>query len=178
MPNLSFGQPVGGIVQIAYIVRDVDQSMKDFTSRLGVGPWFVTGPFVTAEGRYRGEPTNLKVTLAIGFAGHIMVELIQQHNDVPSVFSEVIAKRSYGFHHFAIASPDFDYDVARYTAMGYEAAFLDRSPRGVRIAYMDAVDDVTGMIELIEMTPALETLYTKWQQASVDWDGRDPVRKA
>jgi hypothetical protein len=178
MSLMSFGQPVGGVVQVAYIVRDVEQSMRDFTSRLNIGPWFVTGPFTAAEGRYRGEATTLKVTLAIGFAGHMMVELIQQHNEVPSVYSEVVAERGYGFHHFAVASGDFDRDIARYKAMGYEIAFSDRSPRGVRIAYMDAMDDVTGMIEVIELTPQLEALYTKWYEASVNWDGSEPVRRA
>ena len=55
---LAFGQPVGGICQFAYAVEDIEQSAEHFTRELGVGPWFVRGPFQPPEGRYRGEPTQ------------------------------------------------------------------------------------------------------------------------
>ena len=175
--ELAFGQFAGGIVQCAYTVADIDKSMRDFTSRLGVAPWFVLGPFTAPEGQYRGKPTDLNLTLAIGFAGHMMIELIQQNNDVPSVYRETIAARGHGFHHWAIASSDFDADVARYRAMGYEIAFSDRSPRGVRIVYMDATRDLPGMVEIIEMTPALEANYAEMYRAARDFDGCDPIRR-
>jgi hypothetical protein len=52
---LDFGQPVGGIVQIAYVVDDIDRSAAEFTAQLGIGPWFVRGPFVPPSGRLRGR---------------------------------------------------------------------------------------------------------------------------
>jgi hypothetical protein len=177
MPSVSFGQPVGGVVQVAYIVRDIEQSMKDFTSRLNVGPWFVAGPLIVTDGHYRGQPTSLELTLAIGFAGHMMVELIQQHNDVPSVYKEIVSKRGYGFHHFAIASPDFERDVERYKSMGYEVAFSAHSPRGTRVAYMDTTNDLGGMLEIGKFRPESEALFAKWYEASMDWDGSNPVRR-
>ncbi len=33
------------------------------------------------------------------------------------------------------------------------------------------------MIELIEMNEATEKLFTGFYQASIGWDGRDPIRK-
>ncbi len=175
--ELGFGQLAGGIIQCAYTVADIDKGMADFSSCLGIAPWFVLGPFTAAEGRYRGQPTDINLTLAIGFAGHMMIELIEQHNEVPSVYRETIAARGHGFHHWAIASTDFDADVARHLAKGYEIAFSDRSPRGVRIVYMDAGSDLPGMIEIIELTEALEKNYTEMYMASRAFDGRDPIRK-
>jgi hypothetical protein len=174
--RLAFGQPEGGVVQCAYTTADIERAMKDFTARLGVGPWFVTGPFIPPEGLYRGTPTQMRLTLAIGFAGHMMIELIQQHDDAPSVYREIIARRGHGFHHWAIACKDFDAQVASHTALGYEVAFSDRSPRGVRIVYMDTTPDLPGMLEIIELTDALEQRYTMMYRASLDFDGTDPVR--
>ena len=85
---LAFGQPVGGICQFAYAVEDIERSAERFTRELGVGPWFVRGPFQPPEGRYRGEPTETTFTLARGFTGHVMVELVKQHDDSPSVYNE------------------------------------------------------------------------------------------
>ena len=178
MALLKFGQPLGAIIQVAYIVENIEHSMQDFSSRLKVGPWFVSGPFTAAEASYRGQPTNLNVTLAVGFAGHMSFELIEQNNDVPSVYREIVQMRGYGFHHWAIATDAFDAEVEKYLSQGYQAAFTARSSRGYRVAYMDTTRDLPGMVELIELTEALESRYADMYRAATDWDGSDPVRRA
>ena len=40
------------------IVADIQASMRDFTTRLGIGPWFVSEPFQPPEGLHRGAPTR------------------------------------------------------------------------------------------------------------------------
>jgi hypothetical protein len=177
MNTLSFGQPVGGVVQAAYTVKDIGRRMKDFTARLNVGPWFVTSPFVPSKGFYRGNPTDMSLTLAVAFAGHMMIELIEQHDEKPSVYQETIKLKGYGFHHWAICSKSFDKDVAIYEAAGYPVAFSDLSPRGVRIVYMDTTPDLPGMLEIIETTDALETIYQSYFDAAQNWNGEDPVRR-
>jgi hypothetical protein len=178
MPLFNFGPPAGGIIQIAYVVKEIAASMREFTARLGIGPWFVTGPFTPAEGIYRGSPTRMRLTLAIGFSGHMSFELIEQHDDLPSVYQEVIKARGYGFHHWGVAAPDLDRAVEEYRAQGYPVAFSDRAPRGYRVAYMDTTRDLPGMIELLELTPSLAARYNEVHQASIGWDGGDPVRRA
>lgn len=178
MSTLDYGQPLGGITQAAYVVADIYASMKEFTDSLNVGPWFVTGPFVPPAGTYRGQPTTMSVTLAVGFSGHLMIELVQQHDELPSVYRELVERTGYGFHHFAVATRNLDTDIARYQCKGYALAFSDVSPRGVRVAYMDSSSAIHGMIELIEMSDRLEAIYTKFYHASVGWDGSDPVRRS
>jgi hypothetical protein len=173
---LNFGQPFGKVIQYAYTVEDIERSMREYTERLGVGPWFKIGPFKAPEGRYRGQPSELNMTIAIGFAGHVQFELIQQNNDVPSIFKELIAKRGYGFHHWAVPVHNLEAGIEKYKGLGYEVAFTDRSPRGVRLAFVDTTAHLPGFVELIEMTDFLETKYTEMYHASVGWDGSDPIR--
>jgi len=177
MTLLSFGQPLGGIVQIAYTVKDIAQGMRDFTARLNCGPWFVTGPFVPTKGFYRGTPTDMSLTLAVAYSGHMMVELIEQHDDKPSVYQETIKTKGYGFHHFGMCTRDLDAEIAKYEAAGHPVAFSDISPRGVRIVYMDTARDLPGMLEIIETTPALEAIYHSYFAAAQNWNGEDPVRR-
>lgn len=179
IPLFNFGQPHGGIVQVAYVVEDIQRATTEFTARLKIGPWFVSGPFTPAkEARYRGKPTDINLTLAVGFSGHMSFELIQQHNDVPSVYREMVDKTGYGFHHWGVPVPDLDRAVEEHRAQGYEVAFSDRSPRGYRVVYMDTTRDLPGMIELMEMKVSLEARYTEMYLASVGWDGQDPIRRA
>jgi len=173
---LAFGQPLGAIVQYAYVVEDLDRAMRDFQGGLGVGPWFVRGPFQPPEGRLRGRPATFTVSLARGFAGHVMIELIQQHDDAPSVFHEGGGTRRYGFHHWAMITKSFEEDLDRYRAVGYQQAFSDRLPSGSRVVYLDSRRDLPGMIELVEHTEAQERAYTQIYEAAIGWDGTDPVR--
>jgi hypothetical protein len=174
---LDFGQPDGGVTQFAYVVQDIEAAAAAFSAQLGVGPWFVRGPFRPPEGRLRGEPNEPLISLARGFAGHAMFELVHQHDEGPSVFHEHAGPRRYGFHHWAIVTSSFDADIERLAAKGYEEAFSDRLPTGSRVVYMDATRDLPGMIELVEHTAAQEQVYTSMYRAAVGWDGSDAIRR-
>jgi hypothetical protein len=177
MTLLNFGQPVGGIVQMAYTVADIETAIAAYSAQLNIGPWFVRGPFQPPAALYRGQSTALSVTLAIAFCGHLMIELIEQHNEVPSVFRELVGKRGHGFHHWGVACERFDQQAATYRARGYEVAFSDVTPLGTRIAYFDTTRDLAGMIELIEMNEAQERRYTKMYVETLAWDGTQPIRR-
>jgi hypothetical protein len=102
-----------------------------------------------------------------------MIELIQQHDDSPSVFTE----RGHGFHHWAIGTHDVDSEIRRFAGHGYPVAFEDRVPSGARIVYVDATAELPGMIEIIEMNEGQEAMYARFRQAAAAWDGTDPVRE-
>jgi hypothetical protein len=177
MTLLNFGQPVGGIIQVAYTVADIEKAIAIYSQQFKIGPWFVRGPFTPKQALYRGKPTEVSLTLASAFSGHLVVELIQQHNDAPSVYRELIDKRGHGFHHWAVASTAFDRDCDSYLSRGYEIAFSDKTPVGIRVAYFDTTRDLPGMIELTEFNDANERRYTRMYTEAVAWDGADPIRR-
>jgi hypothetical protein len=170
---LAWGQPFGSIIQFAYVVEDTERAIGEWFDRLGVGPWIVRERFAPPTGVYRGAPTAAVFTVSRAFSGRTMVELIEQHDDSPSVFNE----RGPGFHHWGVMTNTFDADVARYRALGYEEAFNDTLPTGSRVTYVDATRDLPGMIEVVEHTDAQERVYADYYEAAVGWDGRDPIRK-
>lgn len=178
MPLWNFGQPLDGIVQVAFIVEDLEAEMRRFRQELNLGPWFVIDHFPFDWARYRGEPTELDISLALAYSGSMMFELIQQNDDGPSVYRETQAKRGWGFHHWAVTVPPANYDATLdgYRARGHEIALEASVGVGGRAAYVD-VPLLPGMIELIECTPKVEGLFTSIQQASVGWDGSDPIRR-
>jgi catechol 2,3-dioxygenase-like lactoylglutathione lyase family enzyme len=166
---LEFGARIGGIAQVAYVVADIDDAIAHYTRQLGVGPWFMRGPFTPPEGLLRGRPHSPTITLARGFTGHTMIELITQHDDGPSIYHEHPGPRRYGFHHWAVMSDDFDAQITRYAEAGFEEAFSDRLPSGSRVIYVDSTEALGGMIEVIEYTAAQERTYTEMYQAAVGW---------
>jgi hypothetical protein len=179
MPIWNWGQPLNGIIQVAFVVEDIKAAMPVFQQRLNIGPWFLFEHFTFEWLKYRGAPSTLDIDLALGNSGHMMFELIQQNCDSPSVYREVIQKRGYGFHHWAVAAAPEAYDdtLRAYHAKGYELGLEGAVAIGARAAYVDTMADLSGMIEVIEVTEQVEGLFTMVHQASVGWDGLDPIRR-
>src|SRR6266851_3176541 len=108
MTLLNFGQPSNGIMQMAYIVKDIRQAMHEWTGKLNVGPWFLLEHFTGDRPIYRGRESKADVAIAMSFAGHMNIELIQPNDSNPSVYKELIDTHGYGFHHWGVASADLD----------------------------------------------------------------------
>ena len=176
VPQFDFGQPRDGIIQMAYIVHDIHSAMKSWTQNLRVGPWFLLDHFGGVEPVYRGQPSQADVSLAMGYAGHMQIELIQPNDEHPSVYKEVRDARGWGFHHYGVTTADFDAAVAAAQARGFELAFRCGVPTGGSVGYMDTKGALPGMLELIEIGAQMEALFTKYYVASIGWDGSDPVR--
>jgi hypothetical protein len=174
--DYGFGQPRGGVIQMAYVVTDIRAAIDHWVRDLGVGPWFLLDHWSGIDPVYRGRPSLAGVSIAMAFAGHMQIELMQPEDDHPSVYREVIERRGYGFHHHGGASADIDGDVARLEQQDYTLAFRAGVPTGGEVAYMDGGAALPGMLEYIEATPGMDAAFTAMWQASVEWDGRDPLR--
>jgi hypothetical protein len=176
MGQVGFGQPDDGIIQMSYVVPELRAAIAQWSQTLRVGPWFVLEHFTGDKPIYRGQPSRAEITLAMGFAGHMNIELIQTKNDAPSVYREVIEKRGYGFHHWGLATWDFDAAVAKYEKAGYALGFVAAVPSGGRVAYMDTTAVLPGYTELIELGGGFEEVFGRFYRESLAWDGKDPIR--
>jgi hypothetical protein len=176
MTLLSFGQPTNGVMQMAYVVEDIRRAMQEWVDRLRVGPWFLLEHFTGERPVYRGRQSQADVAIAMSFAGHMNIELIQPNDTHPSVYREFIETRGYGFHHWGVASADIDADIGRYEAMGMEVAFRAGVPTGGDVAYMDTHGVMPGFVELISTNPLMERTFSRFFGAALSWDGTDPVR--
>jgi glyoxalase/bleomycin resistance protein/dioxygenase superfamily protein len=174
--DFGFGQPRGGVVQMAYVVPDVRAAIASWVADLGVGPWFLLEHFTGVDAVYRGEPSRADVAIAMAFAGHVQIELIQPLDDHPSVYRETVEQRGYGFHHVGLATDDLAASVAEREAAGATVAFRAGVPTGGTVVYLDGGAALPGFVELIEGTAGMDEVFTRYWRASVDWDGSDPVR--
>jgi hypothetical protein len=178
MDNFSFGPRDNSIIQIAYSVADIEAEMRRYSELLHVGPWFLIGPFVPPKGRYRGTPTKAHFSLALAYSAELQVELIQQHDEEPSVFRETLeARGAHGFHHWGIGTRDFEKTAAHYRSLGYAEAFTDTAPDplGCRVIYFDTGRELPGMLEVIEINAPTEQAFHGMYQAAQEWNGKDHI---
>src|SRR6478609_6857188 len=102
------------LMQAAFVVDDIQRAIKAYWRRLNVGPWFLFKRFTPAMATYRGRPTNLVISVAFAYRDELMLELIEQHDDSPSVFLEAVAARGFGFHHFGLTTTRYRHMVGNY----------------------------------------------------------------
>ena len=185
----SFGEFTSGqIFQLGYIVPDVDASMRFYAEAMRIGPFTCNRGFKAPDGWYRGSSEMPQLTIAHAYSGSIFIELIQQHDDTPSVYKEYVDKYGYGLHHFglAVAPDDYDETLEHYYSQGFENIFTDQLPGDVRIRYIgpksdDALEKLRNeagacYLECVEVKPGEATFFTAMIEAANNWDGKTLLR--
>jgi hypothetical protein len=172
------------VVEVTFVVREIEEAMQRYSELLNVGPWTLFERISVSNLVYRGQPSALNLTLAEACSGHVLVALVQQNDDEPSVFNEAPEERRYGFHHWGLATTDFERDLRKFEQQGYEVALSanlgdSEAPEVIgRHVMIDTTHDLGGWVVLIEMVPAEEARRTEMYRQALGWDGQDRVRLA
>jgi len=103
------------IIQNAYYVPGIDEGIARFHALWGLGPFFVRRHIELENVTYRGSASELDISAAYTQSGDLMIELVTQHNDAPSIFRDRFAADESGFHHVALDFGDHDGRVADST---------------------------------------------------------------
>jgi hypothetical protein len=173
---------LGGIRQLAMVVKDADRTMHYLAETLGIGPFFVTRDYVPDDFRYRGHPAPAPVlTLCFAQAGPVQIELIQQHNAVDSAYQEFLSAGREGCQHVALwFSDSAAYTKARQEILESGLTLVHENGDAAayaRFAYFETALPGGLMLEIAEaLTPNVRGMFERVARESVDWDGSDPVR--
>ena len=105
----------GPIRQIAWIVRDLEESLANWLRVSGVGPWTCFRN-VAMTGKFRGAPATVRMHVALGYQDGMEIELIEDLGGAASPYRGADGAPLIGMHHVAWFSEDVAADVARGTA--------------------------------------------------------------
>ncbi len=164
-------------VQIAYHVPDPEADALRCAKEFGWGPFFLFEHIPLQQCHYRGRAAAFDHTSAYGQAGDIMVELISQSDDSPSVLRDLFKSDQRGIHHVAHFVPDLPTALASFQSDGTAVAMDAVTTHGVRFAMVDTSKSLGHMLELYEPVTALTRFYAYVRRAAEEWDGTDPVRR-
>jgi catechol 2,3-dioxygenase-like lactoylglutathione lyase family enzyme len=164
----------GRIRQIGYVVDDLDDALASWVA-LGVAPWFVLRRIVQ-KADHRGEPREVTISIALANSGELQLELIQQHGETPSVYTEFLADHGPGFHQLAYWPADFDVALRSVKDAGWPVVWSSADDGGVRYAYVEPPSGVATVVEIMELNEVTEGLAKFVREAADDWDGSQPIR--
>jgi hypothetical protein len=165
----------GPIRQIGYVVTDLDQALASWIE-LGVGPWLVIRG-LPMHALYRGQPCETKLSMAMSNSGELQVELIQQEDDNPSIFTEFLASSGPGYHQLAYWAEDFDAAMKAVEDAGWPVVWSGGEDLGVRFAYVEPPNSPAQIVEISELTDTQAASAKFIRDAAANWDGSDPIRE-
>ena len=167
----------GPVVQNAFVVHDIEAAVQFWSLKIGVGPFYWLEHIEFGEVFFRGMPLRFDMSVALAQWGNLQIELIQQHDAVPSIYSEFLARHGEGLQHLGVLTSSLDEHLARLRPLGVEPVQWGATATGMRFAYLNSDRHAGGMIELIESGPAVQAFFEKVRAASVGWDGSRPLRR-
>jgi hypothetical protein len=168
----------GPIRQIGYVVTDLDQALANWVE-LGVGPWLVIRGLPMCA-HYRDEPCETTLSIAVSNSGELQVELIQQEDDAPSIFTEFLTSSGPGYHQLAYWTEDFDATMKAVRNAGWPVVWSGGEGFGVRFAYVEPPNSPavpSQIVEISELTDAQAASAKFIRDAAASWDGSDPIRE-
>ena len=168
---ISLGPPV----QIAYAVSDIYKGIDKWISDFGAGPFFIAEHIPIKNVIYRGHPSELDITVAYGQWGEIMIELVQDNGEGPSIIRDLYPPQKSGLHHLAYFVNDMDLVSAKLVEEGYVLAMSGQAGEN-RFQFFDAISEMGHFLEIYEPIESLKDLYERVRSASINWDGSDPLR--
>jgi hypothetical protein len=171
----------GEIRQIAFVVSGIDASMQYWANMLGIGPFFIKRHITLADFCYRGQrQASPSISIALANSGSLQIELIQQHDDTPSIYREFQHSGQKGLQHVAAWVSRAEFDIRRATLLNEGHVLVQEGTipsSGVRLAYFDTELDENGLIfELADLKePAQYQRVMGIAAAASVWDGQAPV---
>jgi hypothetical protein len=166
----------GPIVQNAFVVRDLNTAVEYWTTKIGVGPFYLLDHVQFGPVYFRGAPLAIDMSVAIAQWGDVQIELIVQHDAAASIYTEFLARHGEGLQHLGVMTASLDEHLERLRPLGIEPVQWGGTANGMRFAYINTDRQAGGMIELIETGAAVEAFFAKVRRAAVNWDGTRPLR--
>ncbi len=172
---------LGPIRQNGHVVKDLRAAVNFWTEVMGVGPFFLLDHINMPGFTYRGKPADPQISVAFGHHGGLQIELIEQHNDEPSMFREFLDAGREGLHHVACWTQDYDRDKARMLERGFEVGHASEAESddelvSSRFCYVYHKDIPGMVVEILERSPSSDVMQEKMEEAARNWDGSDPLR--
>jgi hypothetical protein len=172
------GAGFGPVVQVAYLVPDIDVAMDHWLRHLGLGPWTNFRNIELAT-NFDGRDFTLRIHEALAYQGNLQIQLVQSLNapEVETPYSDWIRKGRYGVHHVAYFTENVDSDVERARKQGFERICSMKDKGGFRYFYLQSTAMPEVWIEFLESYPMLREIFASGIAEAAKWDGTNPIRR-
>jgi hypothetical protein len=166
----------GPIMHNGYVVRDIAAAMQHWIEVLGVGPWLYIEQLPVTDFQYQGHPSPVEMSIALATSGPLLVELIQQRNDAPSMYRDFLNAGHEGLQHVGYGTHRFEADLTRVLGAGYQVGQSGRVGQRWPFVYLLPAAPLGTVVELLDLSRGRGRIFARIAEAARGWDGKDPIR--
>ncbi len=166
----------GPLRQMGYVVKDIDAAMRHWIDVCQVGPWFYIDKLSVDDFRYKGQPSDPHISIALANSGDVQIELIQQRDTAPTMYQDFLNAGNEGLQHFSTWPENYHEIYEAALAAGYTVGQESGSVRGPFVYFLQEAHPGT-VIEMAELNDARRRIFDGVREAAADWDGSDPIRE-
>ncbi len=140
---------VSELFQVGIVVHDLEKSMKQYQSLLGIDKWEVMEiDSSTIPMTYRGKPAELSFKVAFCMLGSLMLELIEPVKG-NGTYRDFLNDHGEGIHHLGhIRVDDLNEAVQALEKAGFPCIETGDVPDSLSWAYVDTTAALGYIIEL------------------------------
>lgn len=177
--NVATPPMLGRRAQIAFVVKDLEASLKFWTEVMKVGPFVVIDNSVAGRTvKYHGKVTGMDSSLAFSYVGDVQIEIVHQINDEPSPYKDFLDAGREGLQHIAFWPADFPGACAELEKSGYREILTMETAAGERnVVYYESPENIGVMLEIVPWTASRQAYFSRIQRLAAHWDGSRPVRR-
>ena len=169
---------LGPIRQNGYVVRDIEAAMDHWMDLHGVGPWFLIERVKLDWFRHRGEDSKPHLSIALANSGDFQIELIQQHDDAPTLYREFLDAGHEGLQHVAYWSTRYPSLLDEMLAAGYPMGHEGQiGGEDGRFAYFDCGLHPGGVIEISDVSGNKGRFFEAVRKAAANWNGDRTIHR-
>ena len=166
--------PGASIVQMAYVVDDLEAAATRLSETMQIGPFMMNRHIQLDDPHHRGKPQRTDFSLGLAQAGPVQIELVEQHDDTPSVYRDIYPDGPPGgmaFHHVAVIVPDVAAETKRYNDLGFATA-SEGNFGPIPFTYVDLSPATGFMVEVLPDMDPMHRFFGAVRKAADNWDGK------
>ncbi len=164
---------LGDILQLAYVPRDVEGALNYWIKTIGAGPFYHNPHIVFDTMNYMGEPTALDMSSWLGYWGETQIEIIQQHNDAPSMYKDWRDRGLEGIQHVGLLAAE---GAREFLVKSGAVIVQDGTLGGAEFFYADLGGGPGSVVEVMMNSQLARDVFGAMRNAAREWDGNNPIR--
>lgn len=151
---------MGAIVEMGYVVHDIEATARKLNETIGAGPFFVYEDIQMHYVCYQGRNASIPIDIAMGASGDMVIELVRVRDGSPSPFQVPdIATSKMVFNHWSIFVSDFTMEADKLIASGFVEVFSpeiagEAGQGNARLSYFQPPGLNSPFYEIMEASPS------------------------
>jgi hypothetical protein len=166
----------GRIRQFGFIVPDLDAAIAQWVC-VGVAPWFVVRDMPMDGCLYRGKLSEPTISVGLANSGDMQIELIQQMDETPSIYTEFMDATGGGLNQVAYWVNDVAAVRDAAIAAGWSEVWCGVGDGRSPFSYLEHRDSPLTIVELMEFNDVTRPMMESIAAAAADWKPGQPTEQ-